>query len=136
MMQIKLSQAVKKADILAKKLHGGEILALSGNLGSGKTTFTQALAKSLGVSKSVTSPTFVIMQQYKTKLKTKDKKPVWLYHLDLYRANSFAEIEDLGLKELWGRPEVITVIEWSEKIVKHLPQKSIRIHFTRDTKQA
>ncbi|QQS22925.1 tRNA (adenosine(37)-N6)-threonylcarbamoyltransferase complex ATPase subunit type 1 TsaE [bacterium] len=136
MTRIKLSQAVKKADILAKKLRGGEVLALSGNLGSGKTTFTKALAKGLGVAKTVTSPTFVIMQQYKTKLKTASKQPVWLYHLDLYRANSFAEVEDLGLKELWGRPEVITVIEWSEKIEKYLPKQAIRLNFTRDIKQA
>lgn len=131
-MRIKLSEANKKAHILAKNMHGGEILALSGNLGSGKTTFTKALAKELGVTKTVTSPTFVIMQQYQTKLKTTQNKPVWLYHLDLYRTNNFLEVADLGLKELWGRPEIITVIEWSEKIKTHLPKQSLQITFTRD----
>lgn len=135
MTRIKLSQATKKAHTLAQKLRGGEILALSGDLGSGKTTFTKALAKKLGVRQTVTSPTFVIMQQYPTKLKTADKKPIWLYHLDLYRADNFNEVADLGLTQLWARPNVITVIEWSDKIQSHLPKQAIHLNFIRDVKE-
>lgn len=135
MKQIKLSQAITTAQKLAPKLQGGEILALSGDLGSGKTTFTQALAKSLGISQKITSPTFVIMQQYKTKKLSKNKAPIWLYHLDLYRTKDFKEVKGLGLEEIWGRPEVITVIEWADKISKNLPKTSEQIYFSRDVKE-
>lgn len=125
MIEIKLSQVNSEAVKIAKKLKGGEILALSGTLGSGKTSFTKALAKELGVSRTVTSPTFVLMQQYKS-------KNFWIYHLDLYRTKNFAEVSALGLEEVWGRKETITVIEWAEKIQDHLPTNTIYINFTRD----
>lgn len=125
MIEIKLSQVNSEAAKIAKKLKGGEILALSGTLGSGKTSFTKALAKELGVSRTVTSPTFVLMQQYKG-------KKFWIYHLDLYRTKNFAEVYALGLEEVWGRKETITVIEWAEKIRDHLPSNTIHINFTRD----
>lgn len=131
-MNIKLSQATKQAVKIANSLKGGEILALSGDLGSGKTTFTKALGKKLGVKELITSPTFVLMQHYKTKLKDQKSKPVWLYHLDLYRTKNFSEIKDIGLTEVWGRPEVITIIEWADKIDAHLPKHAIKILFTRD----
>lgn len=129
---IKLSETKKQAKLIAKTIKGGEILALSGSLGSGKTTFTKALAKELGVKQTVTSPTFVLMQEYKTGKKSVNKTPLWLYHLDLYRTKNFAEVSGLGLKEVWGRPEVVTVIEWADKISTHLPKNTIRINFTRD----
>ena len=131
-MNIKLSQAVKQARKIAGTLKGGEILALSGDLGSGKTTFTKALGEQLGVRELITSPTFVLMQHYKTKLKGSDSKPIWLYHLDLYRTKNFSEIKDIGLTEVWGRPEVITVIEWADKISSQLPKNTIKILFIRD----
>jgi len=124
-MEIKLTEVNSEAVKIAKKLRGGEILALSGPLGSGKTSFTKALAKELGISRTVTSPTFVLMQQYKG-------KNFWLYHLDLYRTKNFAEVSALGLEEVWGRKETITVIEWAEKIQAHLPSNTIHINFTRD----
>lgn len=131
-MDIKLSQAEKQAKKIARTLKGGEILGLSGDLGSGKTTFTKALGKELGVRELITSPTFVLMQHYKTKLKGNSLKPIWLYHLDLYRTKNFSEIKDIGLTEIWGRPEVITVIEWSDKISSYLPKNTLKILFTRD----
>lgn len=130
---IKLSETTKQAKQIAKTLTGGEILALSGSLGSGKTTFTKALAKELGVTQTVTSPTFVLMQEYKTKKLNRDKSLLWLYHLDLYRTKNFAEVSGLGLEEIWGRPEVITVIEWADKIKERIPNKAIELHFIRDT---
>lgn len=132
MIQIKLSQSISEAGKIAKSLHGGEILALSGPLGSGKTTFTKALAKALGVKQTVTSPTFVLMQQYQTSKLSKNKSPLWLYHLDLYRTKNFPEVAGTGLQEVWGRPEVITVIEWADKIKSYLPKTVTNINFTRD----
>ena len=131
-MIIQLSQAVSLASKIAKNLKGGEILALSGELGSGKTTFTKALGKKLGVKETITSPTFVLMQQYKTNRLSGNKKPLWLYHLDLYRTKDFKEVKSLGIEEIWGHPETITVIEWSDKIEKSLPLKTIKIEFQRD----
>lgn len=132
-LTIKLSEATKQASQIAKSLTGGEILALSGSLGSGKTTFTKALAKELGVKQTVTSPTFVLMQEYKTQKKSLSKDPIWLYHLDLYRTKNFAEVSGLGLEEIWGRPEVITVIEWADKIKERIPKQAVQINFIRDT---
>lgn len=130
-MEIKLSQATETAKKLATKLKGGEILALSGDLGSGKTTFTKALGLELGVKESITSPTFVLMQHYLTNKKVSGK-PIWLYHLDLYRTKGFSEVVALGVTETWGKPQTITVIEWSDKITKHLPKNSIFLNFIRD----
>ena len=112
-----------------KTLKGGEVIALIGDLGSGKTTFTKALAKSLGVKKPITSPTYILLQEFKGILPLK-KKPVTLYHLDLYRTNSFVECEHLGLTEFWETPKTLTIIEWADKIFEHLPKKAIIIHLS------
>ena len=91
----KIAQTKKLANDIAKKLKGGEVLALSGDLGAGKTTFTQYLAKALGVKGNVNSPTFVLMKIYETK-----KKPIrHLVHLDVYRLNSGDDLITLGLDE-------------------------------------
>jgi tRNA threonylcarbamoyladenosine biosynthesis protein TsaE len=118
--------AEQLAKNIAKQLHGGEILALIGPLGSGKTTFTKALAKQLKVRDTVSSPTFVIMNQYRAKL---DKQLLHLLHLDLYRTKTLAEVKALGLMEAWGKPDTVTVIEWADKIKRVLPKKTIVIQF-------
>lgn len=106
----------KLAQSIAKKLKGGEILALSGDLGAGKTTFTQFLAKALGVKVHVNSPTFVIMRIYKT-----TRHPFQhLAHIDAYRLDSEKELEYLGLDQYLGQSTAITVIEWAEKIKNEL----------------
>jgi tRNA threonylcarbamoyladenosine biosynthesis protein TsaE len=101
-------------------------LALIGPLGSGKTTFSQALAKELKVKDVVSSPTFVIMNQYRGRL---GKKAAHLLHLDLYRTKSLKEVKALGLMEMWGQPDTVTIIEWADKIKKILPKNSIFIKF-------
>ncbi|MCL5775289.1 MAG: tRNA (adenosine(37)-N6)-threonylcarbamoyltransferase complex ATPase subunit type 1 TsaE [Patescibacteria group bacterium] len=115
------------AEELAGNLKGGEILALVGNLGAGKTTFTQKLARKLKVKASVLSPTFVLMNLFKAKLK--NGRPITLYHLDLYRTRDFAEVKALGITEFWGQKNSVTVIEWADKIKKHLPKNAIVIYF-------
>lgn len=133
MLNIPLSQAQKFAVKIAKSLKGGEILALSGELGSGKTTFTKSLGKALGITQTITSPTFVMMQEYQIPRKASGKKFGWLYHLDLYRTDNFSEVKALGITEFWAKPETITVIEWADKIAKDLPKEAIVLNFYRDT---
>lgn len=110
---------------LARKFSGGEVLALVGELGDGKTTFTQGLAQGLGIKQRVISPTFILMRRYQI------KSSKFFYHVDLYRLeeNLGNEIENLGLTEFWGRSENIVAIEWAEKIKDLLPKNTIWITF-------
>lgn len=105
---------------IAKTLQSGDILALYGDLGSGKTTFVQGLAAGLGIAQRIISPTFIIMRSY-------DKN---FYHVDLYRIETEKDIEGLGLKEIMEDNESIVVIEWPEKIEKFLPKHTKRMYFT------
>ncbi len=122
-----LNELDKLADQLAKSLTGGEILALVGDLGAGKTTFTQKLAKRLKVTARVSSPTFVLMNLFKARLK--NGRAVTLYHLDLYRAQNFKEVKALGITEFWEQKNSITVIEWADRIKKYLPKHALLIKF-------
>lgn len=99
------------------------IICLSGNLGAGKTTLTQFLAKHLGVKSRVTSPTFVILKSYK--LTAKSYK--LMYHIDAYRLKSGRELIDLGWLEIVKNPSNLIVIEWPENIKEILPKDAIRI---------
>jgi tRNA threonylcarbamoyladenosine biosynthesis protein TsaE len=124
---IQLSEARAKAASIAKQLKGGEIFALIGPMGAGKTTFTQALTEALGVKEAVSSPTFSLMNRYEGMLW--GGAPITIYHADLYRTESFEEVAQLGLTETWGLPTVVTVIEWADKIHEHLPPETHEIHF-------
>ena len=115
---------------LAKKLKPGDIIALSGNLGSGKTTFTKGVGKGLGVKYPgrINSPTFVLIKEYDGKMP--------LYHLDLYRLDDLKEIENLAIEEyIYGNG--VTVIEWAEKIKSILPEKhiSVKLNIKGDNKR-
>lgn len=105
---------------LAGRLGAGSVLALHGELGSGKTCFVQGLAEGLGVSDVVSSPTFTIVNEYKGRCR--------LYHVDLYRLKSAAEVETLGLED-YLEGEGITAIEWPEKAAFMLPKNTIHIYF-------
>ena len=111
---------------IAKSLVGGEVLLLHGDLGSGKTTFTQGLAEGLGIKKHINSPTFIIMRTYSLPEK---KKATNLYHIDLYRTESKSDIEGLGLAEIIGNKENIVVIEWPEKLGSNIPKKAQSLNF-------
>lgn len=117
-----LKELKKFAKGLAKTLKGGEVLALSGELGAGKTTFTKFLLKELGIKSRIVSPTFVLMVPYVHNKTT-------YYHLDLYRTSSFKEISALGFEELWGLKHSVFIIEWAERIKKHLPKNTIFLKF-------
>jgi len=116
--------------------HQSSIIALTGELGSGKTTFIQGLAKGLGIKERILSPTFIMMRQYpltinhKKSLMLRNKSSVMnFYHVDLYRIEDEKDIKGLGLKEIWSDPQNIVAIEWAEKIKKILPKKRIDIYF-------
>ncbi|MBI5530783.1 MAG: tRNA (adenosine(37)-N6)-threonylcarbamoyltransferase complex ATPase subunit type 1 TsaE [Candidatus Doudnabacteria bacterium] len=127
-MNIELTQIPEQAKKIADSLKGGEIFALIGDLGSGKTTFVKAIAKNLKLRHRITSPTFTLLHCFPVKLK-QPKKTVLLYHLDLYRTKNFKEAKSLGLTEFWGQKNTITFIEWADKISRHLPKKTKVIKF-------
>jgi tRNA threonylcarbamoyladenosine biosynthesis protein TsaE len=124
---VTLNEIPALAKALARTIKGGEIFALVGALGSGKTTFAQALGLELKIKQKITSPTFILLQAFPFKLK--NKKELWLYHLDLYRTKNFKEVKALGLLEIWGRKDTVTVIEWADKIKNYLPKHTEIIKF-------
>jgi tRNA threonylcarbamoyladenosine biosynthesis protein TsaE len=121
------TETAKFGQKIANNLKGGEVLCLYGGLGSGKTTFIQGLAESLGVRKRVLSPTFIIMREYQ--IRGRKRKVERFYHIDLYRIKNKEDVEVLGLEEIWSNPENIVAIEWAEKIKEILPKKRIDIYF-------
>lgn len=125
-----ITNSPKKTQELGEKistdLKPGSILALSGELGSGKTTFIQGLARGLGIKKRIVSPTFVFIRQYSVNHQTLVKK---LYHVDLYRIDKAPDVRGLGLEEIFADPEAIVVIEWADRIKEILPKKRIDINF-------
>ena len=115
------------ASKIADNLEAGDILALYGDLGSGKTVFAKGLAHKLGVKEEVTSPTFVIVKKYPIKLqKTKSRKKIAreLIHIDCYRIGKIEEAESIGFSEYFQREDAIVVIEWPDRIKSILPRKS------------
>jgi tRNA threonylcarbamoyladenosine biosynthesis protein TsaE len=110
---------------LAQKAKPGDIYALYGDLGSGKTTFTSFFVAALGFKNRVQSPTFVIVRNYKRD--TGEIKQV--FHVDLYRLTSEAEVEDIGLDEMMSTADTITIIEWPEIYDKKLPEHTKKMYF-------
>jgi tRNA threonylcarbamoyladenosine biosynthesis protein TsaE len=106
---------------LGARLVAGSVVACTGELGAGKTCFLQGLARGLGVTGDVTSPTFVLVNHYRGRL------PV--YHLDAYRTGSLTELVDLGLEEML-HGDGVTVIEWADKLRPLLPARTIHVHLS------
>lgn len=119
-----VNQTHQLARNLAQQLKPGSILALYGELGSGKTTFTQGLACALNITKPIKSPTFTLMRQYPL-LENKGM----FYHLDLYRIQSAEDIKSLDFQELITEKTNIIAIEWPEKIESLLSPHAIKICF-------
>jgi len=129
-----LNDGKKLAYQIAHSLRGGEVIGLIGDLGAGKTTFTQFLAKALGVNKSVSSPTFNVIKIYSiNEDKTVahfDKKYLGkkrLIHIDAYRLHSPDELVAMGIEEYFNDKNYITIIEWADKIKQLLPKRTIFI---------
>lgn len=122
-MQIKvttLEQTQKLAEQLARNLQAGTVIALNGELGSGKTTFARFLAKACGSTDNVRSPTFNLLNIY-----TDGTWPI--YHFDFYRLNSRADLENIGGLDFIPSQDGVTLIEWAEKFPEILPEAYLEI---------
>ena len=118
-----VDETVDVARQFAKELKAGDVIALEGGLGSGKTTFVKGLAQGLGLKKTdeVTSPTFTLLHIYPTRIP--------LYHFDLYRLDRPGEIAAIGFEEFVNQREGIVCVEWAEKAGERLPKNALRIRF-------
>jgi tRNA threonylcarbamoyladenosine biosynthesis protein TsaE len=112
----------KLGEHFAGKLKPGNFVALYGDLGSGKTTFIQGLAKGLGVTRRIISPTFIIARHYKINNGS-------FYHIDLYRTESKHDLLGIGLDQIIEDKNNIVALEWAEKMGELLPKKRIEIRF-------
>lgn len=112
----------KIGEEIGQSVKNGKVFALHGDLGSGKTTFVQGLAKGLGIKRRIKSPTFIIVRTY-------DAGIMRFYHIDLYRVESLSDIKGLGIEEIINGSENIVAIEWPEKMKSLLPENKIDIFF-------
>jgi|ERR1035437_9207761 len=112
----------KLGEHFAQKLKMGDFVAFYGNLGSGKTTFIQGLAKGLGIVKRIISPTFIIARHYGI-----DKGS--FYHVDLYRTESKHDLLGIGLDQIVEDKNTIVALEWAEKMGEMLPKHRFDISF-------
>ena len=127
---------------LGELLHGGELILLDGQLGTGKTIFTQGLAQGLGITENINSPTFTLLKEYPGQPQPGNssntfihKRPA-LYHFDLYRLDNPYEIVDLGFEDYFFG-DGVSVIEWAEKADSFWPQEhlNIRLKIMSETKR-
>ena len=138
-MKVKLEEMSDFAEEFISKIektNTARVFGLSGNLGAGKTTFTQLVAKSLGVEDAITSPTFVIMKSYDLGDKRGPRQSEddgmdfdKLIHIDAYRLESGKELEVLGFEELTKDPKNLILLEWPEKVSEILPKEMTTIKF-------
>lgn len=110
---------------LASVLRPGDLVLLEGDLGAGKTTFTQGLGRALGVTDAVTSPTFVLMNVYPT------AAGFDLVHVDVYRLDRLSEVVDLALPEML-EDGVVVVVEWGERAAAALPGDRLHVRIEAD----
>ena len=105
----------------------GQVFTLTGDLGTGKTVFTQGFAKGLGIVDTVNSPTFTIVQEY-------DDGRIPLYHFDVYRIGDVEEMEEVGFED-YVMGDGVTLIEWAELIREILPEKRTAVRIEKDLEQ-
>lgn len=111
-------------ELVAARLRPGDVIACYGGLGMGKTAFTRGLARGLGVTEPVTSPTYTIVNEYLS-----GSMP--LFHFDMYRLSSSDELFDIGWEDYLARGGVCAV-EWSENVADALPENTVRVRIDRD----
>jgi tRNA threonylcarbamoyladenosine biosynthesis protein TsaE len=132
-------QTQKLGEILAREIKGGEIICLSGELGAGKTTFTQGFLKGLGIKGPHTSPTFLIMKHYKKEIpksklqiSNKSQKPndqiQNIFHFDSYRVGT-NDILALGWEEIIADKKNVVIIEWAERVREIVPTDAVWVRF-------
>ncbi|GJQ20381.1 MAG: hypothetical protein HBSIN02_07360 [Bacteroidia bacterium] len=109
------------------ELRRGDVVALYGDLGTGKTQFVKGLCEAFGVSENVSSPTFVLLHRYRGR--DRSGRELFIHHLDLYRVGSPEEVLDLGYEELFFGDGLV-VVEWAERLGPLLPPRRIDVHLT------
>jgi tRNA threonylcarbamoyladenosine biosynthesis protein TsaE len=114
------NQTEKLGEALGKLLKAGDFLALTGDLGAGKTAFTRGIARGLGIHEDITSPTFTIINQY--------EGPVPLAHMDAYRLKTPEELENAGFYDYME--DFVVVLEWADRVEELLPGDVLWIYFT------
>ena len=117
-----LKDTEKIASALVAGLKGGEVIALTGNLGAGKTAFVKAIARALGIKKNISSPTFVLLKVYDIDYKSATK----FVHVDCYRLRGQEDLFDIGLGDYLNYDNIIVAIEWADKII-NLPKNTILV---------
>jgi tRNA threonylcarbamoyladenosine biosynthesis protein TsaE len=108
------------ASEFAKSLQKGDVVALEGELGAGKTCFVKGIAQALGVTQVVTSPTFTLIHEYRG-------GKILLFHVDLYRLDTVSAAQHIGIEDYLPAPDGVAVVEWAEKIRALLPEKTRRV---------
>lgn len=112
---------------LGKKAQRGQVFTMVGDLGVGKTVFTQGLAEGLGITEPISSPTFTIVQEY-------DEGRLPFYHFDVYRIGDISEMDEIGFEDyVYG--EGVSLIEWANLIEEILPDKRVDIVIEKDLTQ-
>jgi tRNA threonylcarbamoyladenosine biosynthesis protein TsaE len=109
---------------IGRKLSSGDVVLLTGPLGAGKTLLAKGIARGMGISEEISSPTYTIVSEYKAE-KT-------LYHIDLYRVEGREQTDNLGLDDILGS-DGVCVVEWGEKLPTDLPSPPIRVHLSMDS---
>jgi tRNA threonylcarbamoyladenosine biosynthesis protein TsaE len=113
------AETLALAESLGRNARAGDVFALYGDLGTGKTVIARGIARGLGIPDDITSPTFTLLDIY-------DGGRLTLYHFDLYRVENELELDYLGFEEYW-EGEGVSVIEWAGRAESRLPERSIKI---------
>ncbi len=113
-----LNDTHRFAHRLIKSLTLPAVVAMTGDLGSGKTTLSQAIASVLGIEEFLPSPTFTLVNEYPT-------SSGYLIHSDLYRLHDESEIQNLGLKDYFAEPQTITIVEWADRAPALFPESTL-----------
>ena len=114
-------ETIALGEKIGKLLKKGDIIAMQGTLAAGKTTITKGIAKALGITDTITSPTFCLISEYQGSMP--------LYHMDVYRLDGTEDFINLGTDDmLYG--DGVSIIEWSEKIMDELPSNTIVLKIT------
>ncbi|MDD4493997.1 MAG: tRNA (adenosine(37)-N6)-threonylcarbamoyltransferase complex ATPase subunit type 1 TsaE [Eubacteriales bacterium] len=141
------NETVEIGQKLGSVLKPGAVVCLIGEIGAGKTAFTRGIAKALGITEHITSPTFTIVNEYDSENKidserkldsgikhscaNKNVSNTTLYHFDVYRLEGSNELEEIGFEEYLSGNGII-VVEWAEKVGSILPEQRINVKFSRD----
>ena len=112
-------QTMDIGERIAAQLGQGSVIAMQGGLGSGKTCLVKGIGRGLGIAQTITSPTYTIVCEYQGSFE--------LYHIDAYRLTCEEDFDQLGLDEIIGIKGV-TIIEWSERVIKSLPKDAVKIN--------